>query len=164
MATRDGRAPVPEALRQAVYDRDGRACWRCGRANRLTLDHICPVSLGGTDTSANLRTACFPCNRARGVTYTRTDRPRPPVVFACAGCNIWLRDGLDAPDCRYVYVHAWCARCHGLSESVAPLVDWVPSDIWRRGGSYADAWGGWFPEPEPGPAEIIAGWRAAGWT
>lgn len=65
--TRKGSRPwIPNKLRQAVYDRDGHRCVRCGSVERLSLDHIIPWSTGGRDTFENLRTFCLPCNWSRG--------------------------------------------------------------------------------------------------
>jgi excisionase family DNA binding protein len=63
------RPPIPPALRQAVYDRDGKRCRYCGKnTNRATrlIDHYLPVSLGGTATLENLVVACVLCNRRKG--------------------------------------------------------------------------------------------------
>lgn len=55
-----------ESKRQAVYDRDGRRCLACGNRSKLTLDHIVPQVLGGTNDFLNLQTLCERCNRAKG--------------------------------------------------------------------------------------------------
>ena len=60
------RAYIPDRLRQAVYNRDGRRCLRCGTTNDLSLDHIHPWSLGGRDTFENLQTLCRRCNSRKG--------------------------------------------------------------------------------------------------
>jgi hypothetical protein len=60
------RRKIPDALRQAIYERDGNACLECGTADDLTLDHIYPWSKGGEDTFDNLRTLCRPCNSSKG--------------------------------------------------------------------------------------------------
>lgn len=60
------RRGIPTWLRTAVYDRDGRACLECGSDSDLSLDHIYPHSLGGTDTFDNLQTLCRPCNSRKG--------------------------------------------------------------------------------------------------
>jgi hypothetical protein len=60
------RAHIPDALRSAVYERDGYACLHCGAMERLSLDHIHPWSLGGPDTLENLQTLCRPCNSRKG--------------------------------------------------------------------------------------------------
>lgn len=61
-----GRPWIPTKLRNAVYQRDGYRCLTCGSADRLSLDHVRPWSLGGKDTFENLRTLCLPCNWSRG--------------------------------------------------------------------------------------------------
>lgn len=52
--------------RQAIYLRDGLACVYCGRSDLLlTLDHVTPCELGGTNEAGNLVTACVSCNSAK---------------------------------------------------------------------------------------------------
>jgi 5-methylcytosine-specific restriction endonuclease McrA len=60
------RAAIPKEAREAVFDRDGRACIECGTTERLTIDHIAPVSLGGSDDISNLQTLCGSCNSRKG--------------------------------------------------------------------------------------------------
>ncbi|HLV99402.1 MAG TPA: HNH endonuclease [Ktedonobacterales bacterium] len=64
-----GRPPRPVwwALRQRVLERDDYTCVYCGRrGGTLTLDHVLPVSRGGTSELGNLVTACVTCNSAKG--------------------------------------------------------------------------------------------------
>ena len=64
-----GRPPrsVWWVLRQAVLERDDYTCVYCGRrGGRLALDHLLPVSRGGTSELSNLVTACVACNSAKG--------------------------------------------------------------------------------------------------
>lgn len=59
-----------------VYKRDAWICWLCGDPVDVevcvpdptapTLDHVMPVSHGGTDDPENLATAHFSCNVRRG--------------------------------------------------------------------------------------------------
>jgi hypothetical protein len=70
------RRDIPDALRLAVYTRDGHACLTCGTSCDLTLDHIVPWSLGGPDTEDNLQTLCAPCNSRKG------DRIRGSLAIA----------------------------------------------------------------------------------
>jgi hypothetical protein len=64
-------------LREAVFARDGRICWRCGGyAN--TVDHVVAVVLGGTHDLANLRPACGHCNSSTGASLGNRLRPRRP--------------------------------------------------------------------------------------
>ena len=59
------RPAISVRIRQAVYDRDGHRCLRCGDTSALSLDHIKHWSRGGQDTVANLRTLCRSCNSER---------------------------------------------------------------------------------------------------
>lgn len=58
------RMPVKKA--NSVFARDGHACRHCGTGDRLTVDHIYPVSLGGGDEMENLQTLCHSCNSRKG--------------------------------------------------------------------------------------------------
>lgn len=62
----DYRTNIPESVRFAVYERDGYRCVTCGADNPLSLDHIWPWSLGGSDEPSNLQTLCIPCNCRKG--------------------------------------------------------------------------------------------------
>lgn len=52
--------------RAAVVARDRRTCYLCGRSGlpdaEIHLDHVIPLSRGGTHTYDNIRVACAPCN------------------------------------------------------------------------------------------------------
>lgn len=56
---------VAESVRQAVFDRDGRACKSCLSTDDLSLDHIIPRSKGGSHDECNLQTLCRRCNSAK---------------------------------------------------------------------------------------------------
>lgn len=60
------------AIRAAVR---GPRCEACGSVRDLTVDHIVPQSMGGTNERANLRTLCRRCHGRLGA---RSDRPLPP--------------------------------------------------------------------------------------
>lgn len=49
----------------AVFSRDGERCVYCGSAEKLCLDHMIPVLLGGDDDPGNLATACKRCNSGK---------------------------------------------------------------------------------------------------
>ena len=71
------RAYIPRSVRVAVYERDNYVCQLCREPTDPdsdsqgpwypTLDHIVPVSMGGTDDPHMLRTAHRWCNGVRGV-------------------------------------------------------------------------------------------------
>lgn len=60
------RDSIPDAVRALVFGRDGHRCVTCGSSERLSLDHIYPWSLGGSDDESNLQTLCMPCNVRKG--------------------------------------------------------------------------------------------------
>lgn len=65
----DSRDPISAKLRFEVFKRDKFVCQYCGACGpdvELEIDHIIPVSRGGTDDITNLKTACFKCNRGKG--------------------------------------------------------------------------------------------------
>jgi hypothetical protein len=53
-------------IRLSVYLRDGGKCLNCGAESDLTLDHLEPLSVGGSSTVSNLITVCADCNSGRG--------------------------------------------------------------------------------------------------
>jgi len=58
---RPRRSPVSVATRARVLERDDFRCRRCGtgpRYERLVVDHITPVALGGSSDDDNLQTLC----------------------------------------------------------------------------------------------------------
>lgn len=61
---------IRDSTRLGIYIRDGFRCVYCGRSARelrmgLTLDHLVPVSLGGSNAPSNLVTCCRSCNSSR---------------------------------------------------------------------------------------------------
>lgn len=62
--------PISETFRQLVRERAKRLCEYCHSpeilsANRFTIDHLIPRSLGGSDQMSNLALACRRCNERR---------------------------------------------------------------------------------------------------
>lgn len=56
-------------LRFAIFRRDSFRCRYCGRSSQdgavLTLEHVVPISKGGTCDVSNLLTACDECNQGK---------------------------------------------------------------------------------------------------
>ena len=48
-----------------VFDRDGYQCVYCGSSENLTLDHIIPITKGGSDDQDNLACCCKCCNSSK---------------------------------------------------------------------------------------------------
>lgn len=59
---------VSKSLRHQVMRRDNYTCRYCGAQApdvKLTIDHVTPVTLGGSDQPNNLVTACADCNTGK---------------------------------------------------------------------------------------------------
>lgn len=61
---------IPSSVKEIVRKRAYFLCEYCHTAEawqltEFTIDHVTPVSLGGTDDPANLDLACFHCNRRK---------------------------------------------------------------------------------------------------
>lgn len=55
-------------MRSSVFERDGFTCQFCSAtltADKLTIDHLIPLSRGGLDEMTNWVTACLPCNNRK---------------------------------------------------------------------------------------------------
>ena len=59
--------PFTDKLRQEIYERDNYICQYCGtdlsqQSRNLSIDHVIPLTKGGTHNRENLVTACKSCN------------------------------------------------------------------------------------------------------
>lgn len=59
------REPIPQDMQDAVWNRDGGKCVKCGSQENLEFDHIIPFSKGGSTTIRNLQILCKKCNLAK---------------------------------------------------------------------------------------------------
>ena len=62
------RKTIGLSLRYNVLKRDGFQCVLCGASGKeakIEIDHIIPISKGGTHIENNLQTLCFSCNRGK---------------------------------------------------------------------------------------------------
>ncbi len=63
------RQAIRPGIRFDILTRDHHRCVCCGRGAedgvKLEVDHILPVSKGGTNHPNNLRTLCTACNRGK---------------------------------------------------------------------------------------------------
>lgn len=64
------RLPLSPSVRRRVIERDESICGLCGEPvgpdEKLHIDHIVPVVLGGTDDEDNLQVAHASCNLSKG--------------------------------------------------------------------------------------------------
>lgn len=68
--------PVSKRTRYEVLKRDSHTCRYCGGTApdvKLTVDHVTPVALGGSDKPDNLVAACQDCNFGKGSTTPDAD-------------------------------------------------------------------------------------------
>lgn len=82
---------VSKRTRFEVLRRDNHACRYCGSMApeaKLTVDHVTPVALGGTDDPSNLVAACRDCNYGKASTSPDSqlvaDVSQRAVEFAAA--------------------------------------------------------------------------------
>lgn len=72
------RSRVDSSKRSQVIRRDGHGCYLCDRMcvvyrgerllrpNSLTIDHVVPLSRGGSNHLGNLAVCCYQCNQLKG--------------------------------------------------------------------------------------------------
>ena len=67
------RKPIKPSLRFEILKRDDYRCQMCGVTAKdgatLEIDHIHPVSKGGTNDPDNLQVLCRDCNAGKGAQY-----------------------------------------------------------------------------------------------
>jgi len=62
----EGRQPMSAATRAFILERDGYQCTYCAATEGpMEVDHVVPVSRGGSDEMENLVCACRACNRSK---------------------------------------------------------------------------------------------------
>lgn len=73
------RRRTPRFSKYNVFLRDTFHCQYCSTQfprSQLTLDHVLPLSKGGSTTWENIVTACSPCNAKKGNSLT----PKPKII------------------------------------------------------------------------------------
>lgn len=72
---------VPNALRIAIFTRDKFKCIYCGLGAKdgavLNVDHILPISKGGSNEAYNLQTLCRDCNNGKADRIMPDSAPSP---------------------------------------------------------------------------------------
>jgi 5-methylcytosine-specific restriction enzyme A len=68
IVTKTPRIRIPADVRNYVFDRDRHQCQSCGLTDHnteLNIDHIIPISKGGSNDISNLQTLCRQCNQRK---------------------------------------------------------------------------------------------------
>ena len=78
-----------QLTKQNILKRDRKTCQYCGRTEgHMTVDHVIPRSLGGTESWENLVCACSSCNNIKGdrtpneAGMSLVRRPHKPSLFS----------------------------------------------------------------------------------
>ena len=111
---------ITQAKRWDVWERDGHACQCCGSKRFLSVDHITPLSAGGSDDWDNLQTLCGGCNVSKnkggacacGGAGWPDRKERPPVA-----ASTYRKIGMDSSEVRRV----WLRNGGNLTETGAAL-------------------------------------------
>lgn len=131
------RKAIPRRLRFEILRRDGHTCRYCGGSApdvKLTVDHVIPVALGGSDDPSNLVTACVDCNSGKS-----SVAPDQAVVEDVDATAFLLADALERAserrraelaDSRAVidtFDAIWCGWTTGSGERVPRDHNWRAS-------------------------------------
>jgi len=149
-AVTTSRKSVPKHLRFEILRRDNHACRYCGAVApdvKLTVDHVVPIALGGSNEPANLVTACADCNNGKSATPADAvmvaDVALDALRWAAAMRFAGQQQDQEADDLR-AYVEqvdeAWCAWSwtdrDGAKHPVGRPGDWPEScRSWRNAGA-----------------------------
>lgn len=138
------RKPISRRLRFEILRRDNNTCRYCHATDTaLTIDHVVPVALGGTDDPANLVAACSDCNAGKSS---------------------------SSPDAALVeQVTDDALRWSAAMQVAAGLMQDQLQEEWDYAAALDDEWSGWTcgydKRPVPRPSdwrESANAWRRAG--
>ena len=122
--------------RYEVLRRDGFACYYCHGTKPLTVDHVIPLALGGTDDPSNLVASCAECNSGKSSTVpdgsldegVAEDARRMAEVITSAWGVVreagdeWLEYRSDfASHWPYDFPEGWASTVHHWYEMGVPL-------------------------------------------
>jgi HNH endonuclease len=100
------RSKISDSIQDQVRQRSGYLCEYCHASElwqyvKFTVDHVIPVTQGGTDDLENLALACFHCNRRKtnrlSAIAPRTNQAVPLFNPRCDRWRehfTWSADGL----------------------------------------------------------------------
>lgn len=119
---------VSRRTRFEVLRRDGHTCRWCGASApdvALTVDHVVPVALGGSDDPNNLVTACQPCNAGKS-----SMAPDQAMVEDVDATAMMFAKALErAVEERRRHI-----------EQTAIVARWFHGDVWQDMAPLPDDW------------------------
>lgn len=130
---------VSKRTRFEVLRRDNHTCRYCNASNApLTVDHVTPVALGGTDTPDNLVAACRDCNAGKASTSPDSrmvaDVSADLVRWARAmQAAVNIRSAMREERDQYAATATWCWSQWKYGHAGLPLPkpgDWLVT-LWR---------------------------------
>jgi len=147
---------VSKHLRYEILRRDNYTCRYCGARGPevpLTVDHVTPSALGGTDTPDNLATACEPCNTGKAavppdaalVADVDADAFRWSAALKQAAAEMEQRDaGRDEYHLAFSDAwNSWHYEHNGERHTYELDTEWQSTlDRFRAAGLPASAWPG----------------------
>jgi hypothetical protein len=122
---------LSKRLRFEILRRDNHACRYCGASApdaELTVDHVVPVALGGSDEPSNLVAACKECNT--GKSSSSPDAALVDDISADAfrwgqairaAAEIMLRDHFQNAEVQQQFLDAWNSWTYGFRNEHMPL-------------------------------------------
>jgi hypothetical protein len=81
------RVAISKRQRFDIFNRDSFTCRYCGKTPPnvlLVVDHIIPISKGGTNDSDNLATSCEQCNQGKSATLVKHESAPENIALAIA--------------------------------------------------------------------------------
>jgi hypothetical protein len=81
------RKPISKGKRFEIFTRDGFRCRYCGDSSSektLVIDHVIPVSKGGTNDDDNLVTSCDSCNAGKSAKMLKSEEVPEDVKLRIA--------------------------------------------------------------------------------
>lgn len=143
------RRPIPKRLRFEILRRDNHACRYCGGVApgvKLTVDHVIPVVLGGSDDPSNLVAACVDCNA--GKTSSAPDAHHVADVTADAlrwaramrvASDIARENAADLAEVMHSFDEAWLEWKTSSGHPLPRPRDWQEAfQRWLDAGLLAD--------------------------
>lgn len=127
---------VSKRLRFEILRRDNHTCRYCGASAPsvpLTVDHVTPEALGGTDDPTNLVTACVPCNSGK--------------TSIAPGSH--LVDDVRSDALRWARALEYAAEIRKLDNDVRDAY----------AGFFEACWREWTSGPEKKPIPLDSDWR-----